>query len=113
MCFRRFSTKSAIDFSTTAKLSYELLIPNTLFSVLHVMALLFSMYCSLSFFQTIYIILPVFLVSVLENHSRLTSVVSCKITDLLRQPDWLNKVLAVDVFMKPFVAFVLSSELHS
>uniref|UniRef100_A0A8R1I224 GPI ethanolamine phosphate transferase 1 n=2 Tax=Caenorhabditis japonica TaxID=281687 RepID=A0A8R1I224_CAEJA len=90
----------------TFKNPSHLLTPSNFFVLPLLFSLLFALYCSLTVTQTIYIILPVYLISVLENHAQLAVTVKNGVSSLLRQPDWHQKLLSVDVFVKPFVGFV-------
>ena len=97
-----------ISSSSTSKGTYKLLIPNRLFTIPFLLAFLFSVYCSLSITQSIYIFLPVYLLSILENHSHLTRKAR-EYATLLFAKDF-TKLRIVDSFMKPFVGFVGFSE---
>ncbi|CCD72995.1 GPI ethanolamine phosphate transferase 1 [Caenorhabditis elegans] len=92
--------------NSTSKENLSLLVPHHLFIIPLACSLLFTAYCSLSMTQTIYIILPIYLISILENHSKLTQRIREHVKALSAQPDWLNKVLSVEVFVKPFLGFV-------
>ncbi|EFP12031.1 hypothetical protein CRE_30090 [Caenorhabditis remanei] len=89
---------------STTKGTYKLLIPNRFFTIPFLLAFLFSVYCSLSITQSIYIFLPVYLLSILENHSHLTRKAR-EYATLLFAKDF-TKLRIVDSFMKPFVGFV-------
>uniref|UniRef100_A0A8R1HRK0 GPI ethanolamine phosphate transferase 1 n=2 Tax=Caenorhabditis japonica TaxID=281687 RepID=A0A8R1HRK0_CAEJA len=96
----------ALVVSRTFKNPSHLLTPSNFFVLPLLFSLLFALYCSPTVTQTIYIILPVYLISVLENHAQLAATVKNEVSILLRQPDWHQKLLSVDVLVKPFVGFV-------
>lgn len=97
---------SFLNNSTTPKDTYSLLIPRRIFIAPFILSLIFSIYCSLNLSQTVYICLPVYLISVVENHSKLSKKVGEYATSLFSQADWLNKLMSVDLFVKPFIGFV-------
>uniref|UniRef100_A0A1I7TKU0 GPI ethanolamine phosphate transferase 1 n=1 Tax=Caenorhabditis tropicalis TaxID=1561998 RepID=A0A1I7TKU0_9PELO len=86
--------------------NYYLLIPRQVFILPFAVSTMFSIYCSLNISQSLYIFLPVYLISVLENHSNISRRVSEHMKNLLAQPDWLNKLISVDLFVKPFIGFI-------
>ncbi|CAI2305360.1 unnamed protein product [Caenorhabditis sp. 36 PRJEB53466] len=68
----------------------ELLVPRRFFVPPLLFCLVFSAYCSLSLTQTVY----------------LSKVIRERVSELIRQPDWHNKLFSSDMFVKPFVGFV-------
>lgn len=92
--------------NSTSKVKYKLLVPKRIFVIPFIFSFLFSIYCSLTVSQSIYIFLPIYLISILENHSHLMKRLTEYGTTMLSQPDWLNKVLSVDLFVKPFMGFI-------
>ncbi|CAL2029573.1 unnamed protein product [Caenorhabditis brenneri] len=93
--------------NSTPKNKYDLLIPRQVFIPPFILAAIFSVYCSLNLSQTIYICLPVYLISVVENHSQISKHVKEFAATLFAQPDWLNKLFSVDLFVKPFIGFII------
>ncbi|ULU10283.1 hypothetical protein L3Y34_014526 [Caenorhabditis briggsae] len=92
--------------SSSQRISYTLLVPHRVFVTPFLCSIAFSIYCSLSFSQTVYIILPIYLISILENHSGLMKYVRERSVTFFAQPDWLNKLVSKELFAKPFLTCI-------
>ncbi|CAP24956.2 Protein CBG04200 [Caenorhabditis briggsae] len=96
--------------SSSQRISYTLLVPHRVFVTPFLCSIAFSIYCSLSFSQTVYIILPIYLISILENHSGLMKYARERSVTFFAQPDWLNKLVSKELFAKPFLTCIGFSE---
>ncbi|CAI5439744.1 unnamed protein product [Caenorhabditis angaria] len=79
-----------------------LALPNKFFAMFLGLAAIFAVYCGLSISQSVYVMLPVYLLAVLENFAK----ISTKLSKFSKSAFSSKKLLNIDFLVKPFLGFV-------